>query len=100
MTIDGCRAKLRRAQEHRDDLDRRITDFLQLNPYRVAVERNVEGAHDLVCVVAPTLPQEQWATIIGDCVHNTCAALDYLAWEVAGASVGDRETMFPIFDTQ
>jgi hypothetical protein len=37
--------------------------------------------------------------MIGDCVHNARASLDYLAWELAGADPADTQTQFPIFLT-
>jgi hypothetical protein len=40
----------------------------------------------------------EFALGIGDCVHNLRCAVDFIAWELAGADPIDRETMFPIFD--
>jgi len=45
----------------------------------------------------PPIPRIEWALLIGDCVHNLRSALDYIAWELAGADPTDRVTMFPIF---
>jgi hypothetical protein len=96
--LDGCRAKIRRAQAHLDTLERRITNFVHPNPYRLVQQRDVgRGALVASIAEAPALPVEEWAVIIGDCVHNLRAALDYIAWQVAGANTGDRETQFPVF---
>jgi len=37
--------------------------------------------------------------MIGDCVHNMRAALDYIAWELAGYDIKETTTMFPICGT-
>ena len=39
MTLEGSRAKLRRAKEHLDYLDAEIIKFLSPDPYKITVER-------------------------------------------------------------
>jgi hypothetical protein len=63
------------------------------------VVRQQVGLYHLVCRDTPILPSDEWATLIGDCVHNLRSALDYLAWELAGSNLDDRQIMFPICDT-
>ncbi len=100
MRVDGCRAKLRRARDHRDDLNRRIAPLQELNAHTVAAEPVGIGVFTLRCRNAQPMPIPDWATIIGDAVHNARAALDYLAWELAGGQLSDRVTMFPITDSE
>jgi hypothetical protein len=91
---------LRRAREHFNALDEKIRAFFEQNPYPVIVER---AAKDLYVVRAnnlPKIPSDEWALIIGDCVHNLRSSLDYIAWELAGANPHDTQAMFPIFEAK
>lgn len=101
MTVEGSRAKLRRAKEHLDHIEAEITQFLNAEPYSVTVERPTKTVAVVRVTKVPDrrIPVEDWALIIGDCVHNARASIDYIAWQLAGADMNDRATMFPIFDT-
>jgi hypothetical protein len=97
----GCRAKIGWAQHYLDTLEQHVESFLEGHRYAVLGEPDAERG----CYVArlknpPTIPAPDWALMIGDCVHNARAALDYLAWELAGADPDDRETYFPICLTE
>jgi hypothetical protein len=101
MTLDDCRAKLRRAKEHFQVIEGQIRSFLEPNPYRIVVERPAQRQYVVrIANEPPAIPAEDWALIIGDCVHNIRASLDYVAWQLAGARQSDTATMFPIFETQ
>ena len=101
MALNGSRAKLSRAKHHLDDLEAQIDRFLQTYPHGVTAERPTSNLEWLVRLIdAPALPVNDWAPIVGDCVHNIRAALDYIAWELAGRNPSDRATQFPIFDSQ
>jgi hypothetical protein len=99
MTLKDSRAKLRRAQEHFDMLKGQIDTFLEAKPYRVVVDPPVDDLFIVRLDNAPDIPAEDWALIIGDCVHNLRAALDYIAWRLAGSDPDDTNTQFPIFLT-
>jgi len=93
----GCRAKIGWAQHHLDTLKAHVEAFLEGHRYVVIAESDAERG----CYVArlknpPPIPATEWALMIGDCVHNARTALDFLAWELAGADPDDRETYFPI----
>lgn len=96
----GCRAKIGWAQHHLDTLKADIKTFFEGHRYVVHAEPDTERG----CYVArlknrPAIPATEWALMIGDCVHNARASLDYIAWELAGADPADRQTQFPIFLT-
>jgi hypothetical protein len=96
----GCRVKIGRAQHHLDTLREHIEAFLEGHRYVVHAEPDTERG----CYVArlknpPAIPAPEWALMIGDCVHNARASLDYIAWELAGADPADMRTQFPIFRT-
>jgi hypothetical protein len=100
MTLEGSRAKLRRAHEHFAALDADIGTFLEAHPYRVLVESPARNLYVVRLNETPRIPGEHWAVLIGDCVHNLRCALDYIAWLLAGGDPTDSETQFPIFTTE
>ncbi|MEY9842942.1 hypothetical protein [Streptacidiphilus sp. EB103A] len=102
-TMDGCRAKLRRAERHLQDYEDSLRVFSATHPVRVTVERNVAEkaftfhVHD----VEPCDPQ--WSLIIGDCVHNARSALDQLFYQLTVQSLGrdltegeEKQPQFPV----
>ncbi|MDK2743476.1 MAG: hypothetical protein NDI90_11220 [Nitrospira sp. BO4] len=81
-------------------IEETISTFFDSNPYPIVTERDPEdGVYHARLVYPQKLPYRQISLMIGDCVHNMRAALDYIAWELAGANMDDTVTMFPIFDT-
>jgi hypothetical protein len=91
---------LSRAEKHFKSVDVDISNVMESKPYFVALEYDAKESKYLCRVrkVKP-LPQEHWALVIGDCVHNARSALDYIAWRLAGSKLSDRNTMWPIFET-
>jgi hypothetical protein len=100
VPLTGARAKLRRAEEHCHALDGEIRAFFESNPYRVVVDHPADEFYIFRVDRPPAIPDERWSLLIGDCVHNVRCALDYVAWELAGAHIEDTVTMFPIFITE
>lgn len=100
-SLESARAKIRRAEEHRDEFQRRLNAFLERDPYRVAFEFDSQGWHNFIWEVREVLPSEDLGLIFGDILTNLRSALDYLAWQlvlVAGNTPGDR-TQFPILES-
>jgi hypothetical protein len=105
--LDGARFKIVRAQEHLDAFNREGGAFLDTNPYRV--ESEVYGEHWWVKPHISAEPPIRLSAIVGDCVTNARAALDYIMWELAGKhfvpvvdlSRGEdrRITAFPIAES-
>ncbi len=100
--LDGCWAKIARAQEHFDSLKTKVgtpSDHAksvafrqQFNPDARTIKVTLEGV--------PELPLE-WALIAADALQNLRAALNYLTWELARwrlASIG--KTREPSLNTQ
>ncbi|NOT28088.1 MAG: hypothetical protein HOP16_18550 [Acidobacteria bacterium] len=100
MKLKGAHAKLRRAHEHRNALDASVSSFFTDHAYRVSVEHPADKLYVLRVTEAHEIPSEDWALLIGDCVHNIRCCLDYIARELAGADPADRETQFPISDNE
>lgn len=79
--FDGATSKLRRGYEHLDGFKRVLQDFADSQPHRIIEERDGESRRWQVELVQP-LPHNL-PLIVGDCVQNYRAALDYIAFEVA-----------------
>jgi hypothetical protein len=79
--LDGARLKVVRAQEHLDAFKAEGGAFLDTKPYRF--ESEIYDKHWWVKprIVAP--PPMRLSAIIGDCLTNARAALDYILWELA-----------------
>jgi hypothetical protein len=100
--LAGVRAKLARAQEHLDELNRGITAFMEREPYFVSYERKPDGSdHVFRAHVREPAPLEL-GVIVGDCLQNARAALDHLVWQLAilsGKAAPNGQTAFPVCDT-
>src|SRR5205823_3252080 len=93
-------AKVERAHRHYQTLKEQVDAFFAGNPYLVTIEPDADArCYSARLTDAPPIPGIEWALLVGDCVHNARSALDYLAWELAGADPRDRQTQFPVFLT-
>jgi hypothetical protein len=101
--LDGVWAKLRRAQVHLDELYSAGRRYADSRPYSIREEREIEHGNlyrkffvDHVDPIPGNL-----ALAMGDCVQNTRAALDHLAWQLvlAAGNTPTDSTAFPIFDS-
>ena len=88
------------AHHHFNILKADIDHYLEQKPYQVVVDRPADRTYVVRVDNAPDIPAEEWGLVVGDCVHCIRAALDYVAWRLAGSVAGDRQTQFPIFDTR
>ena len=78
--LNGARLKLVRAQEHLASLKAEIDMYLDEHPYELVAEKLHE--HQILSARIVTQPPLRLSTIIGDCVTNSRAALDYIVWEL------------------
>lgn len=85
--LDGARLKVGRAQEHLDSLKRELQAYLDQDPYKVGVKE--DGRSHTAFAEVRIEPPLHLAMIVGDCVTNARAALDYIAWELAVHYLGD-----------
>ena len=99
-TIYGVLEKRKWAEHHLKLIEQSIGDFFNSDPYPIMSDGDPENGVYHACLVYPKkLSVRDLSLMIGDCVHNMRSALDYIAWELAGASLTDTETMFPIYET-
>jgi hypothetical protein len=96
-----CWHKIGRAENHLHALTTEVTAFVDAKPF-ATVERyeSKQSKYLFQLRIIKPIPQVRWALIIGDCVHNLRAALDYIAWRLAGSDLADRSTLFPIYETE
>lgn len=99
--LRGCRAKLVRAGQHADELGKRKTAFLEAAPTTITADSSSFPGFLIQTVQIPaSIPDLEWAVLIGDALHNERCALDYLAHELVLLNGGtpDNNTAFPIFE--
>jgi hypothetical protein len=104
--LDGARLKVIRAQEHLGALQSEIGMYLHEKPYEFIREEH--GDFLTFTPIISTQPPIRISTILGDCVTNCRAALDYILWALVQRyfdppfdvrSYEDRKiTAFPITD--
>src|SRR5437667_1296401 len=87
--LDGARFKVIRAQEHLDCLKSEVGMYLDTQPHEVRSQPQRRPQHTwlpsthVLPTIVPGEPSPRLSIIIGDCVTNARAALDYLMWELA-----------------
>ena len=77
-------AKVDRATAHYADLKARIDGWFASDPYRLeSVIADDRFSWKLYLRMDEPPPLVEWATILGDCLHNLRSALDAAVWELA-----------------
>ena len=101
----GIWAKLNRAEHHLADLNERVGEYLDADPYTIRVKEYPQtNTYEFVLTVVAE-PPLGLSVIIGDCLQNLRAVLDHLAWELVYAnsltpSIEHPRTQFPIYTSQ
>ncbi len=97
----GTYSKIKRANQHIDDLDQAIRTFKSTNPNKIASKRDPDTRRLIYYVEEMRVIPVEIPLIVGECVHSLRSALDHLAFQlwVASGSNGNPATVgFPIFD--
>lgn len=97
-SLQGCFAKLDRAQEHLDALGEATLDFLRTHPFDLRGEIDKEEGRYSVRIRVKQTPPERLGLIVGDAVQNLRAALDHLVSSLAmlGGAEVTWMNQFPI----
>jgi hypothetical protein len=105
--LDGSRLKVIRAQEHLDSLKAEIGMYLNNDPYEIIPNEQPKPGQYSGTIRVKVPPPLRLSAVIGDCVTNCRAALDYIVWELASHYFNprfdpkkreDRQiTSFPIY---
>ncbi len=100
--LAGVRLKIERAEQHVRDLHAVLTAFMNGNPYRLVAELDADTGDKVFRVRMSAPIPSDWPAIAGDVAHNLRSALDHLAWQLvlAGGGTPDRDTAFPIRESQ
>lgn len=90
-SLEGPRAKIGRAKKHFADLDARLVEFGDGQPYDLVAKVDPDTGYLEQCVVIrqdpPTEPElVELALIAGDTIHNLRSALDLLYWQLIEAN--------------
>jgi hypothetical protein len=98
--LEGIRAKLNRADEHLLAFNDEIPRFLETEPFEMRAWLDVERRRYSVRLLVRREPPLRWATIAGDFVQNTRAALDHLVWALVlqNGQEPSRQNQFHIID--
>lgn len=101
-TFVGPKLKIKRAEQHIDELNQILSTFVKTDFLRLHIEKQQDTGRSLVKFeMTKSLP---WATplVIGDVVHNLHSALDLMACEIVSMAGGtpSRDTYFPFADTR
>ncbi len=100
-SLDGARAKLRRADEHIRALCRALDDVSRQPLHQHPITIAPEGEWHVVTVEPPPQPPPiRLSTICGDAVQNIRSSLDYIICELVNIETQDDPTRwngFPIF---
>jgi len=86
LDLTGTWAKLAWARHHFEIVDGEIVAWLKGNPHELVFERNEQFTKYWLKVrrIGPAPNLKRWGLIIGDCVTNLRATLDYLIFAIAG----------------
>jgi hypothetical protein len=104
--LDGCYAKIERAEFHLTELGIGVREYLQTAPFRIVGEYE-EATHEYV-IRAEAVPNYDPVPlhlnlIAGEVVHQLRSILDLLVWDLVientGAPPPGTESGFPIFRT-
>lgn len=100
--LDGCRERMRRADEHLAELEREIELMCEKQAHAVPFDLNPTPPHGAINV---RLPPETFAgirlgTLVGEICYNLRCVLDYLVYALAELDSGtpQKGTQFPIMD--
>jgi hypothetical protein len=96
-SLRGVWAKVERAREHQDLLQREVDAYLALRPWRETEKR--QGEQLVIRATVTREPSLRMAAILGDAVHNLRSALDHLVFAFQPGAISERESQFPILDT-
>ncbi len=98
----GSQLKIKRANEHIDDLERRMKSFAVGDAYALRIDADAEsGSHLLQATIAKAVPDD-FALILGDALHNLRCALDFAICDIEFAHTRKwtEKTSFPVRGTR
>jgi hypothetical protein len=100
-SLESPRAKIERAAEHFEVLDREGRTWEKSHPYRLRGHFNRDALEYVGGLTVDPKPRVEVSLALGDYVHNLRCALDHLVWQlvIANRQVPGRSNQFPIATT-
>lgn len=104
--LEGCRAKIARAECHLIELGIRVRQYIDTQPFRILGEYQ-SATHEYI-IRAEAVPDydpvpSDLVLIAGEVVHQLRSALDHLVWDLVvqntGAAPTGTDSGYPIFRT-
>lgn len=106
LRLDSVFAKIERAREHADLLDKELTAWIDGNPYALHLKVNSDFTrYSVIISILKPPPLQRWSLIFGDAIHNLRSALDHLIYAIsihalkADPPPNERRSAFLINDT-
>ena len=100
--MDKINLKINRAKDHLQELQIRLREFINIQPYKISVKRNTERHPVYYISEAKDVPIEI-SLIAGEVIQNLRTALDHLAYKLFKINTpsGDdgKHIYFPISDS-
>lgn len=90
--------RIKRAEEHLDDLEAQINEFFAANPYIVAVEDDPDGIHQIHKIQFTQRFPFRWRILATEIIEHLRAALDHATWVTGHLSSGNpdiQQVAFP-----
>src|SRR6266568_4630919 len=98
--LDGARKRVERANKHLNEIASQIETYATSEANRIVVEHNdIRNEPNFILAPHGPLPDDI-PLLIGECVYNFRAALDYLVFELSREDSGDPNplrTQFPVY---
>jgi len=95
----GSRLKIKRANEHIDDLETRLREFAAGDAYSLRLEPHPEDRRYVLEATIAKAVDPEFALLVGDALHNLRAALDFSICDIEFAFTGQRSASFPVRDS-
>lgn len=100
--LDGCRDRVRRAEEHLQDLEGEVVSMIEKQANSLPFDLDSKPPHGAINVGHPpeTFAGVRFGTLVGEIIYNLRCALDYLIYALAVLDSGNPQegTQFPIMD--
>src|SRR6266576_6063457 len=100
--LDGVHARLDRAKEHLNTLNREFDAFMEYDAETtrpIALDLNHEEGKGVIRWLVAADSPLRWSVILGEFFYCLRSSLDHLAWQLVLASRGTptSRTEFPVF---
>jgi hypothetical protein len=99
-SLEGCWAKIRRAEQHLKSLHEEIGAFIDSDPHQVVERFDLEtSTYEMRIEVERSPDDSAWGALVGDFVQNLRASLDHLVWQLVllnGERKPSNQNQFPI----